>query len=259
MIPVTFFLTAFMYAMIGFGGGSTYTAILALSETPHKFIPAISLVCNIIVVIGGIFRFASAGHIKFERVWPWLLFSVPAAGLGSMVILREKEFLFLLGTSLFAAGIRLTLGAWRSKKSDKAEYQAALKQSSLSRFGVPSVFGSFLGLLGGMTGIGGGVFLAPLLYFLRWGSPQEIAGTCSLFIFANSLSGFLGHASRLYHEGEIIVLLNYWSVMIAVLAGGAMGSWVGAYKLNAQYIVRLTGGLILLVSVKILMNWWKLH
>lgn len=259
IISAVFFLTAFAYAMIGFGGGSTYTAVLALSGMPHRLIPAISLVCNIIVVTGGICRFFRAGHIKLEHVWPWLLFSVPAAWLGSMVILKEKEFVFLLGVCLFASGLWLTLGPTWSQKADLPKHQTFLKTISLSRFGTPAVFGAFLGLLGGMTGIGGGVFLAPVLHFLRWGNPKEIAGICALFIFANSCSGLLGHVSRLYREGEVHILLNYWPLMIAVFVGGALGSWIGVFKLNAQYITRLTGGLIILISVKLLMRWWNLN
>lgn len=258
MLSVTFFLTALIYALIGFGGGSTYTAILALSETPHSFISAISLVCNVIVVSGGIWRFSRAGHIDLVRALPWIFFSVPAACLGGMVGLEEKAFLLLLGASLFVAGLQLSLHPQISQKSDRADQHNVLKQSPLSRFGVAGVFGGFLGFLAGLTGIGGGIFLAPLLYFLRWGRPKEIAGMCSLFIFVNSLSGFFGHASRLYQEGEIHILLNYWPLMFAVFAGGAIGSWIGASKLNAQYIARLTGILILYVSAKLLMRWWNL-
>lgn len=258
MISAAFFLTALIYAMIGFGGGSTYTAILALSETPHSFIPAISLVCNVIVVSGGIWRFSRAGHINLVRALPWIFFSVPAAWLGGMVRLEEKEFLFLLGSSLLAAGLRLSLHPQISQKSDTLDQQNVLKPGPLSRFGVAGIFGGFLGFLAGLTGIGGGIFLAPLLYFLRWGHPKEIAGMCSLFILVNSLSGFFGHASRLYQEDEVHSLLNYWPLMLAVFVGGAIGSWIGASKLNAQYIARLTGFLILYVSAKILMRWWNL-
>jgi uncharacterized membrane protein YfcA len=258
IISATFFLTAFIYALIGFGGGSTYTAILALSETPHSFIPAISLICNVIVVSGGIWRFFRAGHINLVRALPWIFFSVPAAWFGGMVLLEEREFLLLLGTSLFVAGLQLILHPQISQKSDMTDQQNVLKQTPLLRFSTAGVFGGFLGFLAGLTGIGGGIFLAPLLYFLRWGHPKEIAGMCSLFIFVNSLSGFFGHTSRLYQEGEIHILLNYCPLMISVFAGGAIGSWIGASKLNAQYIPRLTGVLILYVSVNLLMRGWNL-
>jgi uncharacterized membrane protein YfcA len=257
ILPAAFFLTAILYAMIGFGGGSTYTAILAFSEMPHGLIPAISLVCNIIVVSGGIWRFANSGHINFVRIWPWLLLSVPAAWVGGSVKLEEKEFLLILGASLFVAGFRLSLRP-HLRQSAMPEQEDPLRSKFLYRFAAPGVFGGFLGLLAGLTGIGGGIFLAPLLYFLKWGHPKEIAGACSLFIFANSLAGLFAHISRLWQEGQSSILLIYWPLMISVLAGGAIGSWVGASKLNALWIARLTGILILYVSSKLLMRWWNL-
>jgi len=185
-LAALFFLTALLYGAAGLGGGSTYNALLVLAGTDYRSVPVIALACNILVVSVGSWRFARSGHVDWRRIWPLFILSVPFAWLGGRLVVAEVAFVGLLAASLLVAGL---LMLWQPLWEKEAP--AAIRSRWLE-----SVAGGALGFLAGMVGIGGGIFLAPLLYMLRWGPPKAIAGTSAVFILANSLSGLAGQLAK---------------------------------------------------------------
>lgn len=241
-----FFVTALLYASVGFGGGSTYNALLVLHGTDYRVLPAIALVCNIIVVAGGVWRFGRAGHIDIKRILPFIISSIPLAWLGGRLPVSEMVFVGLLGAALLIAGIQLLF---------TPQTQPALKQSLPSAPAAGLFFGGALGFLAGVVGIGGGIFLAPVLYLMRWGTPRQIAGTCSFFILVNSASGLAGQLSKLSDAQMIGDAFAYWLVLPAVFLGGQIGSRLGAMQIPEIFIKRLTAVLMVYVSIRLLLRW----
>lgn len=246
LLAAFFFITALLYACVGFGGGSTYNALLVLSDTDYRVLPFVALTCNIIVVSGGVWHFSRGRHIDIRKILPWVILSLPAAWIGGYIEIPEKVFIGLLGCVLFLSGIKML---WPEKEN--ALLQPARQTASF----IPPLIGGGLGLIAGLTGIGGGIFLAPVLHFLRWSDPRNIAGTCSLFILVNSLSGLAGQAMKL-EETEILSLgLSYWYLFPAVLFGGQIGSWMGSSCINPNAVKKLTALLIIYVAIRLL---WEL-
>ncbi|MBC2778141.1 sulfite exporter TauE/SafE family protein [Parasphingopyxis marina] len=248
-----FALTALLYAMVGFGGGSTYNALLVLHGTDYRILPSIALLCNIIVVAGGSWRFWRAGHVSVARILPWIVISVPAAWLGGRIMVSEVVFIGVLGGSLLVAGLQL---AFESKRAVEAD--AIRPVSRPVSYGV----GGGIGFLSGLVGIGGGIFLAPVLYLLRWGSPREIAGTASVFILVNSLAGLAGQMMKLESSFGVAsaceMLQAYWPVFPAVLIAGQIGSRLGSARIPPLAVKRLTAALILYVALRLIWRWFGL-
>ncbi|GJL95315.1 MAG: UPF0721 transmembrane protein [Hyphococcus sp.] len=245
-LPALFFLTALFYASVGFGGGSTYNALLILSGVDYRLIPSIALLCNIIVVTGGVWRFSLAGHIQITKLLPLIAGSIPAAWIGGWLPISEIIFVGILGFALLASGLHLAFGTSQESSPKTAHYSTSPMML---------VAGVGLGFLAGISGIGGGIFLAPILYFLRWGSAKEIAAACSLFILVNSISGLGGQIIKLTDLGVLKELSTFWPLIPAVLIGGQIGSHLGAVGLKPTLIKRLTAVLILYVSIRLLFRW----
>ena len=241
---VAFFATALIYASVGFGGGSTYTALLVLNETDYRILPFVSLVCNVIVVTGGTIRYARAGLIPWRRVLPLVIASAPLAVVGGMTPIKQPMFMAVLGLSLLAAGVLLVLQReLRTEATDRPTKPVA-----------DALLGGAIGYLSGLVGIGGGIFLATVLYLMRWGPARTIAATASLFILINSLSGLVGQSIKLGNAGELSAVTSYWPLALAVLVGGQVGSWAGVKISSPTVVRRATGVLILYVAIQLL---WK--
>lgn len=252
LIPA-FGITALLYAAIGFGGGSTYTALLAISGTDYRILPVISLLCNVVVVAGGTWRFAHGGAVDWRRIWPFLLLSVPAAWLGGRLPVSEMLFTWLLASALFVAGGLIVLGTPKGRLG--RTHEAPLGRQGDTLFGHISglIIGAALGLLAGIVGIGGGIFLAPLLYLTGWGNGRQIAGAASLFILLNSLAGLAGQLAR-WDGGDNAALISYWPLLPMVMMGGALGSWLGAVRLPLNALRLATAALILFISLRL---FWR--
>lgn len=245
-IALAFAVVAFLYASVGFGGGSTYTAILIESGLNYDLVPPISLLCNIVVVTGGVFHFSRAGHLNFRFALPLIAASIPAAFLGGFFRIEETAFLATLGVALFVAGVLLVLDhRWDS------ETGVTRPLGSSARLGL----GAILGALAGITGIGGGIYLAPTLHLLRFADEKTVAATSSLFILVNSLAGLSGHLAKLGSQSEVLLNPSLVGLPVAVLVGGQLGSMIGATRLPAVPIRRLTGLLILIVALRLL---WRI-
>jgi len=244
---ILFFIVAVLYAAVGFGGGSTYNALLVLNGTDYRVLPAIALACNIIVVSGGIWRFSKAGLLVPQALLPFLTASIPAAWLGGRLPVSETVFIGLLGGALLLSGLRLLMQRdFIYKTQDKRRVSVLLALVS----------GGGIGLLSGLVGIGGGIFLAPVLYWLRWDTPRRIAAACSLFILVNSVSGLLGQLMKLSDSAALSLALPYWPLLPAVFIGGQIGSWMASKQLNPVYLKRLTAVLILYVAIRLIFKWF---
>jgi uncharacterized membrane protein YfcA len=244
-----FLVIAALYASVGFGGGSSYTAMLTVMGTDYRLVPIISLTCNIIVVTGGVIQFARAGLIQPHVVLPCTLLSIPMAWIGAITPIDRGAFLLLLGLSLLASGAAMLI----TPSAPKGEVR---RRSARQLWVIGITAGSTLGYLAGLVGIGGGIFLAPALHLLRLAPPKVVAATASFFILVNSLSGLLGHWLKLgglQMRGELVA---YFWLFPAVLIGGQLGSRTGIQILRPVTVRRLTGLLVIIVGMRLLFNWY---
>ncbi|MFT5208005.1 MAG: putative membrane protein YfcA [Candidatus Omnitrophota bacterium] len=251
-LPIAFFCIALFYSMVGFGGGSSYLAILTLAGISYEYIPAQALICNIVVAGGGFWHFYRAGHFKAKRALPWVVLSIPMAYLGGRIQLNEAAFCTLLGLALLVVAIYLVYGT-RQRNCGSSELimgDRTRPPRVWSRRWLPSlIMGAGLGLLAGIVGIGGGIFLSPLLLCLGWADSKEAASTASFFILANSLAGLMGHM----HKGGII--LEYiLPLALVVFIGGQIGSRLGAYHLSKKFLKYSLAALVFYVSIRLLMR-----
>ena len=243
LLAAFFFVTALLYASVGFGGGSTYNALLVLAGTDYAVLPMISLACNIVVVTGGTWTFARAGAVPWRRVWPVLLLSAPCAWIGGRIAVDKNVFIMVLGGSLLVAALLILL-----QRDTKA---GASRPSRISDW-LSWPIGMGVGFLSGLVGIGGGIFLSPILHLMRWEKPRAIAGTASAFILVNSIAGLWGQLAKTGLASSISVANTYWPLLIAVLVGGQIGSHIGARILPQRMVRIATGLLILYVAVCLL-------
>ncbi|RLA65601.1 MAG: sulfite exporter TauE/SafE family protein [Epsilonproteobacteria bacterium] len=242
-LTILFFIVAFFYSMVGFGGGSSYIALLILFSTPYLALPKIALTCNLIVVSGGLIHSLKSKNFSFRFLLPFILTSVPLAYVGGKIPIDENTFRLILGVCLLIAGLKMLF----FKKSNQG-YKDHLEIPPT----IPSlILGSGLGLISGIVGVGGGIFLSPLLFLFKWGNPNKIAATASGFIFFNSISGLIGQFQK---NGNIPDFVSYWPLFIAVLIGGQMGSYLSNKKLPQRRIEVFTSFLVILVSSRLLMS-----
>lgn len=250
LLAPAFFFIALLYAAVGFGGGSSYAALLALMGTDYRILPALSLICNIVVTAGGCWRFARAGHIPWRRALPLVAAALPCAWAGGLLSIGQAAFTGLLGTALaVAGGVMLLYRPLQQASGCEAPDDVNITGANTVTLIIAA---GLLGLLAGVVGIGGGIFLAPLLYFTQWGDGRAIAGTASLFIVSNSIAGLSGQFAKLSQAGEAMAMLAYWPLLPAVLIGGFIGSWLGARQLPLLWMQRGTGMLILAVAVRLI-------
>lgn len=242
MTAISFFFVAFLYSMVGLGGGSSYIAVLALVGCPYEMIPPVALACNIIVVTSGATHFIRNGHFRLQLSWPFILCSVPMAYIGAMVRITEQTFFILLGLSLLLVGGKLLF----FDRLNMTDYE-----TKTLPVGWAMAIGMMLGLLSGMVGIGGGIFLAPVLLFLRWGTPKQIAATAAVFVLVNSLSGLSG---QLFKHQFNLSLIPYWPLFVAVWFGGQLGSAFGATKASQVWVKKGTAFLVSMVGLRVLFH-----
>ena len=242
-LALAFFVTALLYSSVGFGGGSTYNALLALALTDIASVPVVALTCNILVVAIGSLRFVRAGHLAWRRFWPLAALSVPAAFLGGYLPVPTWLFVGLLAFALAVSGLlMLWQPLWRRE---------ARNGTPASSRSADFASGGALGLLAGITGIGGGIYLSPLLHLRRWADAKAIAGTCALFILVNSISGLVGQLLKGGASATVHVLQLNWPLFPAVALGGLIGSSLGSLKLSNDLLRTLTAFLILYVAVRL--------
>lgn len=239
-IILLFFVIAILYSSVGFGGGSSYLAILALAGIAFTQIRSTALLCNIMVVTGNVFLFQKQKLYDWKKVIPIVAFSIPLAFIGGYLKISQTFFFILLGFTLLFAAITM----WISKKiTSKTQGD---KKLSLTK---NASYGGIIGFISGMVGIGGGIFLAPLLHLTHWSTPKKIAATASIFILANSISGFFGQ----YFNPNFSIDWNLTGVLLVVVfIGGQIGSRMSHRYLTPVQLKRATAILIAFVSIRIL-------
>jgi len=243
-VALLFLLTAVLYASVGFGGGSTYNALLVLADTDYRILPSVALVCNLIVVAGGVWQYRRSGDLNLAFALPFVALSIPLAWFGGSVPIERETFAMLLGVSLLAAGLVMWFQAPESKSASTDSRRV------LWFVGLP--LGAVIGFLSGMVGIGGGIFLAPALHLLRLGDPKRIAATSSFFIMVNSIAGLVGQATKQGSVAHLNQLTDYVWLGVAVLIGGQIGSRLSAEALSGRVVKRLTAVLVLYVAGRLL-------
>jgi uncharacterized membrane protein YfcA len=245
MLAIGFFVVAVIYSAVGFGGGSTYIALLALGGHSAEVIPLIALPCNVAVVSVGSYLAVHRRDFDWRLSVPFFVASVPMAFFGGLIPLDATLYFLLLGLSLVIAGLSLIVRT----ASDDATI------TGKRGWGLAGVIGGGLGLLSGMVGIGGGIFLAPILHHLRWASSKTIAALCSFFILINSLSGLAGQILKTGTASAISGLYEAIPLLIAVVIGGVIGGRFVIEGVANQRIAQLTGLLVCVVGLRILWAW----
>ena len=241
LLAVSFFVTALLYASVGFGGGSTYLALLSLAGLDHRVIPLIALACNIVVVAGATVRFARAGVTPWKGAITLTALAAPAAFIGGTIPIERDAFILLLGVSLILAGATMLIPVSDAEKAEPMWLAKAMP-----------FIAAPLGLLAGLVGIGGGIFLAPLLHLSRWNNARAIAATASFFILVNSLFGLIGHLTKAGPSMFGAAMYEALPLLIAVVIGGQIGSLMAVKFLPPKWIRWLTALLISLVGARLL-------
>ena len=239
ILPILFFVTAILYSSVGFGGGSTYLALLLIWEIPYYILPVIALGCNIIVVFGNSFNYIKAGNLNLKLLTPYLIGSVPMAFIGGTLEIEKNIFEILLFFVLLISGL-LLLFNFKSYDDNENKYRE-IKY-------IYSIFiGSIIGILSGVVGIGGGIFLSPILFLIRAGLPKHIVTTSSIFILINSFAGIIGQLTKSYVLNDI---LEYWHLLFFVLIGGQIGNYLNLKILPTRFLALITSCLVIFVAIR---------
>jgi uncharacterized membrane protein YfcA len=240
ILSILFFVTAILYSSVGFGGGSTYLALLLIWQIPYYIFPVIALCCNIIVVSGNCFNYTKAGNLNFKLLLPYLIGSIPLSFIGGSLTVEKKVFEILLFLVLTIAGFLLLL-KFKSYDDEEETYKNIPKFISI-------VIGAILGFVSGIVGIGGGIFLSPILFLIKAGKPKHIVTTASLFILINSIFGISGQLTKSLIFVEI---QNYWFLFLAVLIGGQIGNFLNLKIFPSRILALVTAVLVIFVAARI--------
>jgi len=239
ILSILFFVTALIYSSVGFGGGSTYLAILLIWGVPYKIFPVIALVCNIIVVSGNSINFIRSKNININLLFPYLIGSIPFAFIGGSITIEKSLFEILLFCVLLVAGIFLLI---ESKSFNKEQ----IKINKIPRL-ISISIGAIIGFMSGLVGIGGGIFLSPLLFLMKAGYPRHITSSASLFILINSIFGIAGQLTK---DQVLDQVITYWPLFLSVLIGGQIGSLLNIKFLSNKILALLTSFLVIFVAIR---------
>ncbi len=239
ILSILFFVTALIYSSVGFGGGSTYLAILLIWGVPYTIFPVIALVCNIIVVSGNSINFIRSKNINFNLLFPYLIGSIPFAFIGGSIKIEKSLFEILLFCVLLVAGIFLLI---ESKSFNKEQ----IKINKIPRL-ISISIGSIIGFMSGLVGIGGGIFLSPLLFLMKAGYPKHITSSASIFILINSIFGIAGQLTK---DQILDQVITYWPLFLSVLIGGQIGSLLNIKFLSNKILALLTSFLVIFVAIR---------
>ena len=239
ILTIFFFITAILYSSVGFGGGSTYLALMLIWDIPYYIFPIIALCCNIIVVSGNSINFIRTGNINIKLVLPYLVGSVPFAFFGASLSIDKELFEIILFIILIIAGFFLFV-------ESRSYNQKNNKINQVSKF-ISILIGSIIGFFSGLVGIGGGIFLSPLLFLLKAGYPKNITSSASIFILVNSIFGVGGQLTK-----DIVLseFLNYWPLFLSVLIGGQIGNFLNIKFLSNKVLAFMTSLLVIFVAVR---------
>jgi len=238
-LPFIFFIIALFYSSVGFGGGSSYLAIMSLFLTNFYEIRSTALILNICVVTIGTIIFIRNKVFDIKLFWPFLVSSIPLAYFGAQLRFSEEVFFLILGSSLILSGLAMMIRYINAKL--KSEEFSLVKKISL---------GASVGFLAGVSGIGGGIFLSPTLNLLNWANPRTVASLASVFILVNSISGLIGLTVAGTFELDMNLI---WKLVLAVVLGGSLGSYLSNKKFNLRFLGGLTAVLVIYVGLRLVL------
>ena len=240
ILSILFFVTAILYASVGFGGGSTYLALMLIWDIPYYIFPVIALICNIFVVSGNSFNYIKAGNLNLKLLLPYLIGSIPLAFIGGSLEIDKNLFEIFLFIVLAIAGTLLLIN-FKSYDDNESSYRDIPILISI-------LIGGILGFVSGVVGIGGGIFLSPILFLIKAAKPKHIVTAASLFIFINSISGVIGQLTKNIVLSDIS---NYWYLFLVVIIGGHIGNYLNLKIFPTRLLVLITSVLVLFVAIRI--------
>ncbi len=239
LLSIFFLVTASLYSSVGFGGGSTYLALLLIWGVPYFVFPIIALCCNIIVVSGNCFNYIRAGNLNLKVLYPFLIGSIPLAYIGGSLTIEKRLFEILLFIVLTIVGTLLILNS-KQYENKNITYKNIPTLLSI-------LIGGLIGFISGIVGIGGGIFLSPILFLLKAAKPKHIVTTASLFILINSIFGIIGQLKK---ELVFIEIQKYWYLLVIVFIGGQIGNFLNLKILSKRILVLVTGSLVIVVAFR---------
>ena len=239
ILSILFFVTAILYASVGFGGGSTYLALMLIWDIPFYIFPVIALICNIFVVSGNSFNYIKAGNLNLKLLIPYLIGSIPLAFFGGSLEIDKNLFEIFLFIVLTLAGTLLLIN-FKSYDDNESTYR------NIPIF-ISILIGVILGFISGVVGVGGGIFLSPILFLIKAAKPKHIVTAASLFILINSISGVIGQLTKNVVLSDIS---NYWYLFLIVIIGGHIGNFVSLKVFPTRLLALVTSGLVLFVAIR---------
>ena len=239
ILSILFFVTAILYASVGFGGGSTYLALLLIWGVPYYIFPVIALICNIFVVSGNSFNYIKAGNLNFKLLIPYLVGSIPLAFIGGSLEIDKNLFEIFLFIVLGIAGTLLLIN-FKSYEDNESTFRNIPISISI-------LIGGILGFVSGVVGIGGGIFLSPILFLIKAAKPKHIVTAASLFILINSISGVIGQLTK---DVVLSDISNYWYLFLIVIIGGHIGNFLSLKIFPTRLLALVTSGLVLFVAIR---------
>ena len=240
ILSILFFVTAILYASVGFGGGSTYLALMLIWDIPYYIFPVIALICNIFVVSGNSFNYIKAGNLNLKLLLPYLVGSIPLAFFGGSLQIDKSLFEIFLFIVLAIAGTLLLIN-FKSYDDNESTYRDIPILISI-------LIGGILGFVSGVVGVGGGIFLSPILFLIKAAKPKHIVTAASLFIFINSISGVIGQLTKNIVLSDIS---NYWYLFLVVIIGGHIGNYLNLKIFPTRFLALITSVLVLFVAIRI--------
>ncbi len=252
LIPILIFVMAVLYSSVGHGGASGYLAVLSFFSLLPDEMATTALCLNVLVSSLAFGTFYRAGYFSWSLIWPFIVASIPAAFIGGMIQVPREVYYLILAVVLLYAAFRM-VGSVSAKNSEslknlEAQHEVKKKVKKQIKKSVALGAGAGIGLISGLIGVGGGIFLSPLMVLMKWASLKQTAAVSALFIGVNALSGLLGRAVR----GGLVFgeLLPY---LMAGLAGGLIGSYLGAHRVSDLILRRVLAGVLLIASFKLIL------
>ena len=235
LIILSIFAVAVMYSSVGHGGASGYLAVMAFVGVMPEVTRPTALVLNLFVASIGLYQFWRAGYFSWRVFWPFALTSVPFAFIGGLIHLPTQIYKYFLGAVLMLAALRL---AWKLK---------ARTDPKSPNIWIALCVGTVIGLLSGLVGVGGGIFLTPVLLLANWSETKTAAGVSAAFILVNSISGLAGNYSQI---GTLPQEVWFW--IGAAVVGGLVGSTLGAKRFDSLTMRRVLAVVLLFAGVKLI-------
>ena len=234
LIILAIFTVAVLYSSVGHGGASGYLAVMALLAVSPEITRPTALVLNLFVASIGAYQFYRSGYFSWRVFLPFAVTSIPFAFIGGMIQLPTNVYKIVLGVVLILAALRL---AWK--------FSGAI-EPKMPNIGIALAIGAVIGLLSGLVGVGGGIFLTPVLLLMNWSETKRAAGVSALFILVNSISGLLGNYQQVAKLPP-----NVWFWIVAAVVGGIVGSTLGAKRFDSLMLRRVLAVVLIFAGVKL--------